>query len=420
MGNPLLALTKGFLLVLCATSMLWAADQTDRINLYIDCSDCASADFDFFRTEITFVNFVRDRSESDVHILVSMQNTGSGGKEYTLTFIGRGRFELLTDTLKHIAQQSDSDELIRNGLLKAMKMGLIRYVSRTAGSDQIAISYSLPEIQNASDQVKPVDKWNNWVFKISGNGYFQGEESYTSRSLYGTLSANRVTESLKLGLSIYGNHQKNEYDTDDRTISSSSSSKGLDTYAIFSLTDHWSWGAEINPWSSTYSNRDFALTSSVSLEYNIFPYGQSTHKQLRIMYDLRHYYMDYHDETIYGKTTENIISHSLQATLEIVQPWGSGEIAVEGSHFLKLIKRNRLAAWGEMSLRIVEGFSIELYGNVSRIRDQISLPKGDASDEDILLRMRQLETGYSYYTSIGLSYTFGSIYNNIVNPRFGG
>lgn len=25
----------------------------------------------------------------------------------------------------------------------------------------------------------------------------------------------------------------------------------------------------------------------------------------------------------------------------------------------------------------------------------------------------------SYYAMIGLSYTFGSIYNNIVNPRFG-
>ncbi len=266
---------------------------------------------------------------------------------------------------------------------------------------------------------KPADKWDHWVFRISGNGWFQGEEFYKSRSLNGTLSARRVTEALKLGISVYGNHQNNKYDIGDRIISSSSNSKGLDTYGIFSITDHWSFGAEFNPWSSTYSNRDLALGSSVSLEYNIFPYSQSTHKQLRIEYELIHNYFDYHEETIYGKTTESVFSHSLGATLEVVQPWGSGEIAVQGSHFLQYIKRNRLQAWGEMSLRVVEGFSVEFYGNVSRIRDQISLPKGDASDEEVLLRMRQMETSYSYYTSIGISYTFGSIYNNIVNPRFG-
>jgi len=41
-----------------------------------------------------------------------------------------------------------------------------------------------------------------------------------------------------------------------------------------------------------------------------------------------------------------------------------------------------------------------------------------ASLEEILLRRRELETSYYYYFSIGLSYTFGSIYNNVVNPRF--
>jgi hypothetical protein len=39
--------------------------------------------------------------------------------------------------------------------------------------------------------------------------------------------------------------------------------------------------------------------------------------------------------------------------------------------------------------------------------------------EDILLQIRQLETQYDYYTSVGISYKFGSIYSNIVNPRFG-
>jgi hypothetical protein len=54
------------------------------------------------------------------------------------------------------------------------------------------------------------------------------------------------------------------------------------------------------------------------------------------------------------------------------------------------------------------------------IHDQISLKKGQASLESVLLRRTMLETNYQYYFSIGLSYTFGSIYSNVVNPRFGG
>lgn len=54
------------------------------------------------------------------------------------------------------------------------------------------------------------------------------------------------------------------------------------------------------------------------------------------------------------------------------------------------------------------------------IHDQLSLPKGTATLEQVLLRRTMLETNYSYYFSIGLSYAFGSIYSNVVNPRFGG
>jgi hypothetical protein len=53
------------------------------------------------------------------------------------------------------------------------------------------------------------------------------------------------------------------------------------------------------------------------------------------------------------------------------------------------------------------------------IHDQLGLPKGGASTEEILLQTKRLSTQYTYYSSFGLSYTFGSIYNNVVNPRFG-
>src|SRR5207253_3154546 len=50
-------------------------------RVFLDCQFC---DFDYIRTEITFVNYVRDRKEAQVHILITTQPTGSGGDEYTL------------------------------------------------------------------------------------------------------------------------------------------------------------------------------------------------------------------------------------------------------------------------------------------------------------------------------------------------
>ncbi|MEO6236081.1 MAG: hypothetical protein ABIQ52_03725 [Vicinamibacterales bacterium] len=63
---------------------------------------------------------------------------------------------------------------------------------------------------------------------------------------------------------------------------------------------------------------------------------------------------------------------------------------------------------------------MNMSGEFSRTRDQIYLPLGEASTEEILLRQRQLLTGYEYSFDFGFGYSFGSIFNNIVNPRFGG
>jgi hypothetical protein len=49
----------------------------------------------------------------------------------------------------------------------------------------------------------------------------------------------------------------------------------------------------------------------------------------------------------------------------------------------------------------------------------LSLPARGASEEEILLRQRQLQSGYRYEIGMSLTYSFGSIFSSIVNPRFG-
>ena len=50
-------------------------------------------------------------------------------------------------------------------------------------------------------------------------------------------------------------------------------------------------------------------------------------------------------------------------------------------------------------------------------RDQ-AVPLARTSEE-VLLRLRELQSGYQVSVDISLTYSFGSIFNNIVNPRFG-
>ena len=71
-----------------------------------------------------------------------------------------------------------------------------------------------------------------------------------------------------------------------------------------------------------------------------------------------------------------------------------------------------------MNFRITRGLNVGVNGSVARIKDQISLLRGDISDADILVRRRQLGTDYRYNMRFNLTYRFGSIFNNVVNPRF--
>jgi len=69
-------------------------------------------------------------------------------------------------------------------------------------------------------------------------------------------------------------------------------------------------------------------------------------------------------------------------------------------------------------VRIFQGLSVRFGGGYEWIHDQVYLPKGDRDQADLLLRRRALLTGFEYNAFVGLTYTFGSIFNNVVNPRF--
>ena len=126
----------------------------------------------------------------------------------------------------------------------------------------------------------------------------------------------------------------------------------------------------------------------------------------------------YNEVTIYDKLTETLYSQALQLELEIIQPWGRIETRMEGRHYFHDFSKNRLTLDSEISVRLTKQLSVYSEIEYQLIHDQMYLPKGNASLEDVLLRRRKMATDYEIRIEFGIQFTFGSIYNNVVNERF--
>ena len=127
----------------------------------------------------------------------------------------------------------------------------------------------------------------------------------------------------------------------------------------------------------------------------------------------------YEDTTIYNQLEELLWRQQLQIAYQVQEKWGSINVSLEGSNYFHDLSKNRVQLSGYISVRILKGLSLRVGGGVARINDQLSLVMGEASEAEILLQLQELETSYNVEGFVGITYTFGSIYNNIVNPRFG-
>lgn len=370
---------------------------------------------DYLRQSITFINYVRDLKDAQVYIMSSQQSTGSGGTEFSYFLVGQHEFEGMKDTIQFMSSPNDTQDDIRKMKVNHLKQGLMRYVRQTPLSEYIEISFSQP----LTDEVS-TDKWDSWVFRTSVNGYLNGQKSYSSNQLFGSLSANRITSDWKIDLGYDYNYGLDRFLIEEEVISSINESQSFNALTVKSLTDHWSAGGKWRIRSSTFSNYRLKVQAMPAIEYDVYPYSESTTRQLRILYSAGYIYQAYIDTTIYDKMEEHLWGHSLGAAYQVVQKWGSVNMNLTWFNYLHDWSKNNLSLSGEISVRIAKGLNLNIGGGASLVHDQLALVKGGATPEEILLQRKELASQYQYFTYFGLSYTFGSIFNNVVNPRFGG
>ncbi|HSQ78990.1 MAG TPA: hypothetical protein VLN41_00205 [Candidatus Bathyarchaeia archaeon] len=399
-----------------------AASQTidelkkTALKVFLDCDSC---DLEYIKTEITFVNYVRDRLEAQVHVLISTQSTGGGGTEYTLTFIGQNDCKDAKDVQKYYSVQTDTADDVRRGLVKALKLGLMGFVARTPIAGRIAVDYAPPE-----KTAEARDRWKSWVFSLSGEGMFMGEESYKNRNVNGSFSANRVTPGSKLRLGLSVNEERQKYRIEDEagvsTITGTSSSWDASGLYVKSLGEHWSAGAFLEAESSFYNNIDLGLSFAPAVEYNFFRYSQSTRRQLRALYTLTLKPVRYRDETVFGKMRETLLKQDLSLTLDLREKFGTISVSAEGSDYLSALDRYRIDTFGMINLRLYKGLSVYVLGGYSWLHDaQLSLRLREPTTEELLLRLVELPMNSNHFLAVGFQFQFGSIFTNVINPRFG-
>jgi len=403
-----------------------SSPREETIDIYFDCQGSGCHDLDFFRREIPWVNWVRDRESADLHVLVTSQQTGGGGLETTLSFIGRRGFEGQDQTLiVHTPGDATQDE-IRRAQASRLKLGLGRYVADTPMADRLQI-VAPPENDAPGGEGRPgasagseQDPWDFWVFRVGANGYMSGEDSYHFHNLSTSVSANRTTDAWKLTLSGRFTRRTESYALSDSTLESRWEDWNTSGLAVKSVGAHTSVGVKVGAGRSTSLNERFRWNFSPGVEVNAFPYTESSRRSvtLQALVNVRHWRYDL--ETLFGQTEETRIAASLTSAVNLVQPWGRVSITLDHARYLHDTSKYDTSLGGFFEVRLFKGFSVNMFGSYDWIRDQLYLPVEGATDEEILVQQRQLATSFRYYTSFGISYRFGSIFNNVVNPRFGG
>ena len=393
--------------------------ENDTIKVFLD-GNYRMLGEDFIRTEIDYVNWVRDQADADVHIIITSQSAGSGGQAYTVDFIGMGACEDRTDRLVHTSSQTDTRDEVRTGVVRVIQLGLGPYLLRTPAGRNLVLSMARSRGRGERPALPEIDPWNFWVFRTSLSGNIEGESSRKNRSVNGSFSARRITADWKTEFELNGDYRESEYELTDYTILNFRHTLRGEASVVKSLGEHFGAGLRFNASSQTSLNQHLNTRLAPTIEYSFYPYSDFTRRRLTLQYTVGATWVEYEELTLYDKMSEMLYNQSLRLTLSVTQPWGNAMGSIEGAHYFHDFDLYHVNANIWCDIRLFRGFSLTFNGRYGQVHDQLYLAAGGQSDEDILLRIRKLQTNFEYEFRVGFSYTFGSIFNAAVNPRLSG
>ena len=400
-------------ILLLTLSPIFSQEKESKLNVFLNCNFC---DQSYIKQNLEHAEFVRDENFADVYLFFTNQRNGSGGRVYEIDFVGQNDYKEFKDKITYSTNSNNTGDEVRALMLKNIRLGLVRYWLKAGLQDKISIVIKRTK---PSDLLEEVDPWNNWVFELGSNGFFNGHETYSNSNLNFNASARRITEKNKFIFRLrYGNNkQVYKFDGEPDKVYKRVN-KNVTLYNVFSLNNHWSLGVFSYFGGSDYSNKSLYAKLSPAIEYNFFDYKDSFKKQITLAYRIGGDYTEYIEKTVFGKEKELLWNHSLSLESSVRQTWGNINGSVRYESYLHDTALNQFSFNLGARVRVFKGFTFNVGGRYDITNNQINLAAGDLTVEEILLQQQQLKSGYNYRFNIGFSYTFGSMFNTVVNPRF--
>jgi len=389
-----------------------ASAPAPALRVYLDCRTWG-CDRDLFVTEVRFATLTRDRADADVQLLVTALGTGGGGRQLTLQFIGLRAFAGRADTVITSLPPNVADDRTRREIIRVAKLALGSSVAAGLRLDDTAVPAALRDAA-----LRENDPWDFWVISVGASGGSSAESRSSRGSVGASLNARRVTEKWKVNVASNGNYRQSRYQLTDTTTSTYIlRDYGARGRVVRNSGAHWSMGAVGNFGHTDYANQDRYARLGATFEYSIFPWSQATSRQLVAAWSVAVQHFDYHETTIYLKDHQTLAHQQAIVAGSTRQPWGNIDMSINWSQYLTDRSKNFLGLNGNASLRITRGLALNVGAYANRVRDQLYLPRGEATSDEILTQQRALATSFTRGGSLSVSYTFGSIYNTIVNPR---
>lgn len=399
-------------------------DATSRPAVFLDCQGGPNCNRSQFRTEITFVNWARDREDSDIHLIFTSQGMSGGNRQYTLDFVGRGDFAGVDEHLTFMSSGQDVQAETMDGLARTMRLGLVRYaLSAGLGPDlDVRFSGDAARVEDESEGNGDslYDPWNSWTFRVGLSGDLDFQETRTSSRLNPQFNADRVTEAWKLNLNSRLDIRRERRDlADGRQVRDDRNDWSVSALMVRSVGEHMGVGMDTDFRNSVRRNQTARIRLSPAIEYNYYPYSEATRRQFIAHYSLGVEHSNYIERTVFDVDRETLPVHRVGVQYRAREEWGNAGVGVDANQYLHSNGEfYSFGLSGDLNYRILRGLELNFSGGASLVNDNIHTPAGDISDEDILLGRQSLPSGYQYEASLGLSYRWGSSFANIVNNRF--
>ena len=406
------------------------ANNKDEIKVFVDCN--AWCDMSYVKTEINYIDFVPDRFSANVYVMITSQSTGSGGNEIQLYFSGQENFKGMEDTLKFYRTSVGTDAEYRENLVRYLKIGLTRFIAHTSLAQKMTISVLVSKNESAVNSLSnKKDKWNFWVFNIGVNGDFSSDDYSKRNSITGRINANRVTERSKVSINANISRSVRTYDDNGVKNKFRNNSSSFNTTMVSSLNNHWSVGGFGNILHSDYSNYDVQFNLNPAIEYSFFPYKEAVKRSITLFYRIGPSYNKFIDSSNYISPEHWLFQHSLSLNVGFIQKWGNVNMNASWDNFLNSFESdsvkikgrdiNTFSVGGNLDIRIVKGLSLYIYSSINFTKGIYpNISRYAVSLNDLLTGNRQYASQRSFFSYFSLNYRFGSIYNNVVNPRFNG